>query len=91
MKGNIDVKIFEPKKMRVRSVGEKLWMKLPGWFVRARGPRGDANETKGLGPWRPLGTTQFWESLERNLMCYLNQQVTCILEIYMYVYMEFLF
>ena len=26
MKGNIDVKIFEPKKMRVRSVGEKLWM-----------------------------------------------------------------
>ena len=31
MKGNIDVKIFEPKKMRVRSVGEKLWMKLPGW------------------------------------------------------------
>ena len=26
MKGNIDVKIFESKKMRVRSVGEKLWM-----------------------------------------------------------------
>ena len=31
MKGNIDVKIFEPKKLCVNSVGEKLQMKLPGW------------------------------------------------------------
>ena len=37
-----------------------------------------ADETKGLGPWRPLGTTQFWEFLERNLMCYLNQQVSIL-------------
>ena len=59
------------------------------WLVaRARGPRGDAVGTKGLGPWRPLGTIQFWEFLERNLMCYLNQQVTCILEIYIYIVFE---
>ena len=30
MKGNIDVKIFEPKKLCVDSVGEKLRMKFPG-------------------------------------------------------------
>ena len=30
MKGNIDVKIFEPKKNAVPSVGEKTWMNFPG-------------------------------------------------------------
>ena len=28
MKGNIDVKIFEPKKNAVPSVGEKTWMRV---------------------------------------------------------------
>ena len=31
MKGNIDVKIFEPKKMRVRQRGRETLDELPGW------------------------------------------------------------
>ena len=84
MKGNIDVKIFEPKKNAVPSVGEKTWMEFPG---RPPG-RGFQGRTRlGQRVWetrRPLGTTQFWEFLERKLKCHLNQQVTCILELSVY-------
>ena len=64
MKGNIDVKIFEPKNMLFAA-----WARNFGWaawlVARARGSRGDADETKGLGPWRPLGTTILGISREK--------------------------
>ena len=64
MKGNIDVKIFEPKKtlfaVWARNFGRESWL-----VARARGSWEDADETKGLEPRRPLGTTILGISREK--------------------------
>ena len=49
MKGNIDVKINEPKKLCLASMGEKTFDEIPWLTARARVPREDAVRTKGLG------------------------------------------
>ena len=65
MKGNIDVKIFEPKKKRCSQRWRENLDEFPWPTARARVPREDAVRTKGLGTRRPLGTTQFWEFREK--------------------------
>ena len=86
MKGNIDAKIFEPKKNAVPSVGEKTWMNFSG---RPPG-RGFQGRTRlGQRVWetrRPLGTTQFWEFLERKLKCYTGNLYSWNIYIYIYIY-----
>ena len=66
--------------------GRETSDEVPWLTARARVPGADAVRTKGLGTQATPRNHTILGILERNLMCYLNQQVTCILEIYIYIY-----
>ena len=66
--------------------GRETSDEVPCVTARARVPGADATRTKSLGTKATPRNHTILGILERNLMCYLNQQVTCILEIYIYTY-----
>ena len=77
---DIDGKNLEPKKMRLCSVGEKPSMSSLA-DRHSNGSTGWRISDEGVGPQATTPRNHIiLEILEEKPMCYLNQQVTCILE-----------